>query len=238
MAAVFWLSLRRRAMVCLSLVILTRSSRAASSAGLGGGGGGGLRGGGGGLGHVFLHHATIAARALHLIAVDALFGHRLFRRGGIFDILAGGGGFVTAGLIRRLGAGLRLDRAIGGTGEDGELATGLHGVALLREDFAERACGGGGHLDRDLVGFQLAQHLVLRDAVADLLEPSRDGGLGDGFAKRGDHHVGVALVAIAARGGLRGLGFVVLGLLGRGGFGLAAFALGDGGQDRKSTRLN
>jgi hypothetical protein len=58
-------------------------------------------------------------------------------------------------------------------------------VAFLGGDLGQRAGRRRGHLDRDLVGFELEQGLVGLHGVADLLEPLADGRLGDGFAQVG-----------------------------------------------------
>ena len=87
MAAVFWASLRRRAIVWRSRVIRTRSSRAASSGGEGArtctaaagcGTGSRLRSGTLDLGqHVALGHASILAAAGHGRGIDAGLGRNL-----------------------------------------------------------------------------------------------------------------------------------------------------------------
>ena len=148
-----------------------------------GGGGGHRRGdrgrGGHGAGDIFLHHPAIAARALHLISGQAGLGHRLFRGGGIFDILGGGG-------FRRLSLWCRGRSALG---DDGQPGIGVHRGALCRDDLGQHARHWRGHFDRDLVGFQLAQHFVLFHRIAGLLEPGRDRRFRHAFAERGHHHI-------------------------------------------------
>jgi hypothetical protein len=75
------------------------------------------------------------------------------------------------------GAGLLVD--------GGEQGVDADGLALLGDDLGEHAGGGGGHLDGHLVGLELAEHLVLGDRLALLLEPGGDGGLGHALAERG-----------------------------------------------------
>ena len=48
---------------------------------------------------------------------------------------------------------------------------------------------GDGSCDRDLVGLELRDRLVDRDALADLLEPSRDDGLGDRFTELWNYQI-------------------------------------------------
>ena len=103
----------------------------------------------------------------------------------------------------RGGDGRRAGLGGGAAGDAAELAAGLHGGAVLGVDLGEDAGGGRGHLDGDLVGLELAEHLVLGHRVADLLEPGRDGGLGDALAEGRDHDLDRLLVG---RGGFRVVG--------------------------------
>jgi hypothetical protein len=191
---------------------LTRSSRAASSAGTGArgsrsggdgsGGRGGGRGGAGGDGglHVLLHYPAVAASAGHGVAVQSGLGHRLARRGRVGDVAGGcrggcgGGGGRGRGRGRGGGA-ARRDHGKAGVRRDGR--------TLGRDDLGQHARGGGGHLDRDLVGLELAQHLVLHHGIAGLLEPGRDRRLGNALAERGNHHVNHLFLSCA--GALRGV---------------------------------
>ncbi len=146
-----------------------------------------------GPGHVFLHHPAIAARGRHLTAADALFGHRLSGRGRVLDILARGH-FLGAGIgglfLGRGGGGAAFGSAARGTlGDHRQPGLGIDGRAFLGHDLGQHAGCGAGHLDRDLVGFQFAQHLVGGDLIADLLEPGGHRRLGHAFAKGGNHHV-------------------------------------------------
>ena len=106
-------------------------------------------------------------------------GFRFAAAGGL-----GGGGRLRLFLF------LRRFLSFGGGGgrgagaqrsEDGVEADGL---SFLGDDLVDRSRGGSGHFDRDLVGFQLADRLIRRDAVAGLLEPLGDSRLCDAFAKR------------------------------------------------------
>ena len=227
MAAVFCASLSRRAMVWRSRVILTRSSRAASSAGIGARGidgasatGGGRRSRGGGarrLGaeHVLLHDPAVAAGALELLRArgrgrpsPSSPRARPRRRAG---------SPAPARARRRPRPRPRPRRCRracrGAAGDPAELAAGLDRRAVGGVDLGERAARRRGHLDRDLVGLELAEHLVLGDRVADLLEPGRDRRLADALAERRHHDLDRALV------GGRGLGVdrrrLARGLLGR-----------------------
>ena len=198
---------------------MTRSSRAASSAATGARGiaaGSAARGLARRFGaeHVLLHDAAVAAGRLDVLAGEAAVGHQLLRRGGVLDVaprgggLGGAGGGGRRGLARR-GPGLRRPAAT----DPAELAAGLDRGAGLGVDLAERAGGRGGNLDRDLVGLELAEHLVLHDGVADLLEPGGDRRFGDALAECRDHYLDRLLVG---RGRFRVLGRGLAGgLLGR-----------------------
>jgi hypothetical protein len=72
-------------------------------------GGGGRRAAAAGRGrcraqHVFLHDAPVAAGALNAGGIEALFGHQLFRRRRVGDVLAAGAGRGRRGRGRRRGA--------------------------------------------------------------------------------------------------------------------------------------
>ena len=220
MAAVFCASFSRRAMVWRRRVIFTRSSRAASSASTGArgiGAGSGAAGAGKGIGFGASERSTSSfitrpSRPLPLdrAGVDALVGHQLLRRGRVLDVAlhgrrGGRGRGRSRGLLARGGAG-----GGGGAAADAaERAAGLHGLALPGVDLGERAAGRRRHLDRDLVGLELAEHLVLGHRVADLLEPGRDRRLGDALAERRHRDLDRLLV------GRRRLGVVGRGLAGR-----------------------
>src|SRR5690606_21374750 len=123
--------------------------------------GGGLRGGrgcGGGAQHVFLHHATVTAGSLNLIGREALLGHQPVGGRRVLDIR-------PAGTCRsRRSGGSRGSRIASGgaSGNRAEATAGRHGGTGAGDDRAEPATGGRGHFDRDLVGFELAEHFVLR----------------------------------------------------------------------------
>ena len=127
--------------------------------------------------------------------VEAAVGHQLVGRGGVLDVARRGRGRRRVG-GGGAGGGDRRRPSAGGAaaGDAAELAAGLHGGAVLGVDLGERAAGGRGHLDRDLVGLELAEHLVLGDRVADLLEPGRDRRLGDALAEGRDHDLDRLLV--------------------------------------------
>ena len=76
-------------------------------------------------------------------------------------------------------------------------------LALLDEDLADDARCRARHLGVDLVGRDLEQRLVGLDRVADVLQPLRDGALGDGDAHLRHHDVDCGSV----------LGHLVLGQL-------------------------
>ena len=81
--------------------------------------------GGDGAGHVFLHHAAVAAGALDLIAGEAGLGHRLLGGGRVFHVLAGGcrrGAGAGAGAGSALGAAAGAGGGACAFGHDGEAA--------------------------------------------------------------------------------------------------------------------
>ena len=146
--------------------------------------------------HVALGDAAVLAGPFDLGGVRSGFGgdlayrrrERRIRRGDL-------GRRRRSGCRSGLGFGLCLGGRFCGSGFRGRARTLLDAaeqradrdrLAVLRRDIAERARSGRRHLDRHLVGFELDQRLVDRDRVTRLLEPFADGGLGDGFAERGD----------------------------------------------------
>ena len=140
----------------------------------------------GGFGDIFLHDAAIAARASDLIRRQPGFGHRFPGGGGVFDVL--GGRCRNGGRCR--GGGCGFGRRCGPFDHDGEPGVGGDGGALGGEDLCQNTGHRAGNLDRDLVGFQFTQHLVLFHRIAGLFEPGRNGGFGDTFAQGGHHYVG------------------------------------------------
>ena len=193
MAAVFWASFRRRAMVWRSLVILTRSSRAASLTGDGArtatGAGAAAAGGLAAIGqHVALEHLAALARAGDVVDVDAaiggvLGGGRRGRRAGA-GRRGSGRGRRSRGRQRRTAAGAAAAPAPSAIWPSS--APGVDGLAVLGDDFRQHAGGRRVDLERDLVGFELDQGLVGLDGVAGLLEPAADGRFGNGFAEGGN----------------------------------------------------
>src|SRR5690606_9444444 len=170
----------------------------------------GLRGGrgcGGGAQHVFLHHATVTAGSLNLIGREALLGHKPVGGRRVLDIRSAGtcrsrrSGGSRGCRSSRIGSG-------GASGNRAEATAGRHGGTGAGDDRAEPATGGRGHFDRDLVGFELAEHFVLRDAVTDRLVPGGNGRLGHALAQRG--HVDLDLTLIC-RGGFAVLGCLLAG---------------------------
>ena len=150
---------------------------------------------------------------------EAAVGHQLVRRRRVLDVALrrGGRGSVggrgAGGGHRRGGlAGRALPPAMRPSLPPASRRSAPRGV-----DLGQRAAGGRGDLDRDLVGLELAEHLVLGDGVADLLEPGRDGRLGDALAERRHGDLDRALVG---RGRFRvARRRLARGLLGRGGLG-------------------
>ncbi len=95
--------------------------------------------------------------------------------------LVGGGGLGGRGGVATTGTGAVTD--------DGEGGADLDGLVLLDQDLLEHAGDRRGDLRVDLVGRDLQQGLVDGDGVADGLEPSSDGALGDGLAECRELHV-------------------------------------------------
>ena len=138
----------------------------------------------------------------------------------------GPGGFADRARPRALG---RRGRGAGAGRQDRELAAGFDGVAFGFQDLGERARRRGRNLDRDLVGLELAEHLVGGHGIAHGLEPGGHRGLGDAFAERGDHDVDRACAAGAVGGGGRRGALLLVMLHGTGGGGSA---LGNGREQR------
>jgi len=59
-------------------------------------------------------------------------------------------------------------------------------LALLGADFLQHAVGGCGHLQHDLVGFEIDQILVALDRVARILVPARNGCVGNRLGQHGN----------------------------------------------------
>src|SRR5262249_58790701 len=76
-------------------------------------------------------------------------------------------------------------RAVRGVVDDRELGADGDRLVLRDRDPAQNARSRGGDFGVHLVGGYLEQRLVRLDALALLLEPARDGALGDAFAKLG-----------------------------------------------------
>src|SRR5439155_803587 len=85
-----------------------------------------------------------------------------------------GGG---TGARRSRGRGPGRRRGLGGCRDRVNAAEQLPGgdlLLLVFDDLAQHARAGGGDFDRDLVGLDLDERLVLGDPLADLLEPAQD----------------------------------------------------------------
>ena len=94
-------------------------------------------------------------------------------------------GLTQAGLWRACalsGLGPPWPGAFGNRGQQG---IDPHRFPLGGDDVGKGAGHRAWHLDRHLVGFQLAQHLIDGDGLAGLLEPGGNGGFGDAFAQGG-----------------------------------------------------
>ncbi len=81
----------------------------------------------------------------------------------------------------RNGSGRRCSRLSADPGQHGSDGGGL---VLAHQDLGERAGERRGDLGVDLVGRDLEQRLVDRHGLADVLQPARDGALGDALAER------------------------------------------------------
>ena len=77
----------------------------------------------------------------------------------------------------------RADGVTGTVTDSGQRGSDRHGVALGDQDLVQHARRRGRDLGVDLVGRDLQQRLVDLDVVADRLQPTRHGALGDGFAQ-------------------------------------------------------
>ena len=75
---------------------------------------------------------------------------------------AGAGAGAAGAGASALRAGGRGRGGAGAFGDGGEERVDADGRAFGGDDLAQRAGGGGGNLDRHLVGFEFAQHLVER----------------------------------------------------------------------------
>jgi hypothetical protein len=181
-AAVFCASFNRRAMVWRSRVIFTRSSRPASSAGTGargagaGAGSGGRAAGAGDAARSATARATSSfitrpsrpvpvtrsrvspASAIAFLAAGPSSGSR----GAPPPWRATSPGFASAGVSRVATSPARAEEPPAATRQH---ASGLHRAAFVDQYLRQPARSRGRHLDRDLVGFQLAQHFVARDRV-------------------------------------------------------------------------
>ena len=143
---------------------------------------------GNGLSHIAFHHPAIAAGSGHRIAANAGFGHGFFGRGGIFYICRR----CSFGLwLARGGCGCRGSSAAAGR-EHGKFCIGGHGAAFCGQNLAQNTGRRGGHFNADLIGFQLAQHFILGNSIANGLEPCGNGCLGDAFAQGWDQNVEAA----------------------------------------------
>ena len=159
--------------------IVSRNGRAGDG-GRGRCGGCSGRRGSGGLGHVFLHDAAIAACTGDLGRGQARFGHGFLGGGGVFDVFANG----------RHGGGNCGRCSFGGCycggstfGHNRQARACGHGGAFGGDDLGQNASNGAGHFDRNLIGFQLAQHFVYFHHIARLFEPCRYGRLSHAFAQ-------------------------------------------------------
>ena len=79
-------------------------------------------------------------------------------------------------------------RGLGRVANARDLGADLDGLILGNQDLEEDAGDGGRNLGVNLVGGHLNDGLVEFDGIADLLEPRRNGALGDGLAQSGHSH--------------------------------------------------
>ena len=187
MAAVFWVSFRRRAMVWRSRVIFTRSSRGASGRGRRRADGRRRRGRGG-------RRPASAASASPLVMRPSLpvpvtrdvelgLGHDPLDRGRQRRARDRRGRAAAGGDGRSLGLGLGRSAGAGAGGHAADHLAGRHHRTFRRDDLGQHAVGGGGDLDGHLVGLDLDQHLVLLHRLARLLPgPAGDRALGHELA--------------------------------------------------------
>jgi hypothetical protein len=204
MAAVFWASFSRRAMVWRRRVIFTRSSRSwiragrraqAPAPGLGAG----FQGGQG----IALGHPAVLAGAGDRGGSSGSPPRRaglraparVLRPSWLSTGCGFGSGLASAlelrtWALRPCGAvGLRAGRrrALGDAAQD---RAGLDGRAFCGGDLRKDAVGRGGDFQAHLVGLELHQDLVLAHRIAGLLGPLGDRRFGDGFTQRRGHDVG------------------------------------------------
>ena len=173
------------------------------------------RGRGDGFGNIVFHDAPVASRALNLIRGQTGLGHGLVRGGCVFHVLArtgiASGWCGVLGFPRYRAGRVQVGVGPGAATDHAKLSARFDGAAFGGCDLGQDTGAGRGHFDRHFVGFQLTEHFVLRDAVADLFEPGGDGGLGHRLAQRRDHHVN-GRTACLSGGGSSGWRF----FLGRG----------------------
>ena len=137
--------------------------------------------------NIRFHHPAIFARGRNGIARQVIFGHQFFGRRGILDILGSRGS-------HRVHTRCRCGLCPGSFGrfrrycpfaDRGQQRRHAHSRAFGGNDFGQRARHGRWHLDRHLVGFQLAQHVIHCHRIAGFLEPCGDRRLGHTFAQSG-----------------------------------------------------
>ena len=76
-----------------------------------------------------------------------------------------------------------IDVEILALGDLGEQCIHANSLTFGGDDFGQGPCNGAWHLDRDLVGLQLAEHFIDGNSIAGLFEPRGNGGLGHGLAE-------------------------------------------------------
>ena len=95
-------------------------------------------------------------------------------------------------------------RALAGRLDRADDLVRLHGRALVLDDGPEHAALGRRHLDHDLVGLDVDEHLVALDGIALLLVPGDDQRVGDRLRQRGDLDLGAHRSRGSSRCGGRG----------------------------------
>ena len=80
----------------------------------------------------------------------------------------------------------------------------FNSVAFIGDDVREITSLRSRHFDRHFVCFQLDQNIILRDRVAGLLQPFRNGRLGDGLPERGTHDISHCIRSNSVLGSARG----------------------------------
>src|SRR5579862_3966967 len=85
----------------------------------------------------------------------------------------------------------------GAAADDGDDRVDLHGFAFLRADLGESSVNVRRDLGVDLVGGDFEERLIDLNGIADLLEPSGDGALEDGFAHLGHDDFGDSAVSLS-----------------------------------------